>query len=217
MKRPLLISALSAALFASIGAARADEPSSRLYLAGYMGFNTFPDSDFTESSTPASGTLTHKNTVTFGAALGLRIDQRWRVETELSYHKADIDKMNIGGGSFKTGGELTTWLWMVNGYYDFDFEWSYLHPYLMAGVGLADISGSVNDTSTLAVDATGDTLGFAWQAGGGVKVPISDDLSISTDYRYISTSDAEFQGYTIENSAHELRVGIVYDIPASAF
>src|SRR5688572_5905126 len=121
-----------------LAAAAAQAASGRLYFAGYLGLNTYSDAEFSESSAPASGEIELKNAISFGGALGLRLAPQWRVEAEASYRSGDLDRINIdGAGSFKLGGDLDTWLWMLNLYYDFDFEWDFLQPYVTAGVGLA--------------------------------------------------------------------------------
>ena len=188
--------------------------TSRLYLAGYMGLNLMPDLDFSEKTVPASGTLKFDNPLSFAGALGLRIDNQWRVETELSYRKADITGMDISSaGLFDANGELGTTLLMANVYYDFDLNWKKLTPYVTAGLGLAWHNGTIDDVSGLAVDASDDDLGLAWQLGTGLKYQVRDNMSFTGGYRYLGGTTIQMQGYEQDYTSHEFRVGLEYDLP----
>lgn len=195
-------------------ATTAKAQSSRLYFAGYLGLNTHGDNEFDESSVPVSGDLEMKNAFSLAGALGLRINNNMRFEGEISYRNADMDRVDFDqGGSFKLGGDLTTWLYMVNFYYDFDFEWQYIRPFVTAGVGVAFHDGNIDDVSGLALDTSDDSLDFAWQVGGGLKYRVRDNMAFTGNYRYLDTTDIGLKSYEIDYGSHEFRLGVEYDIP----
>jgi len=207
---------LNFGLLAVPGAAEAQ--SSRLYFAGYMGLNTNSPGTFKESTTPRSGEFKFDNATSYAGALGLRLDKKWRIEGEVSYRNTDFDNMNFDNvGTFKMNGDLGTWLFMLNGYYDFDFKWKQVQPYVSGGVGIVHHSADIDDTSGLARDASDTSLGLAWQLGGGLKYRMSDDLAFTGGYRYLGTTDAEIGSYDFEYGSHEWRVGLEYDLPVDMF
>lgn len=202
----------AAALAGAACAAQAE--TSRLYMAGYLGLTTLSNEAFSETTVPARGDIKFDNAGTFAGALGLRLNNKWRIEAEASYHKNDMSDIDIrGAGTFPIDGSVKTWLWMLNAYYDFDLEWDYIRPFVTAGIGLAYHDGQINDSSGFATDASDDSLGMAWQVGGGLKYKISDSLSLTGGYRWLGGSDAEIDGYEIDISGHEFRMGLEYDLP----
>jgi opacity protein-like surface antigen len=189
--------------------------SSRLYMAGYMGLNTYGDNEFSETTTPVSGDIKFKNAFSMAGSLGLRLTRQFRVEGELSYRKSDMDVMDVPAGSFKMDGQIRSWISLLNGYYDFNMGWTSLNPFLSAGLGVAWHNTEIDDAAGIAPDASDDDLGLAWQVGGGLKLRMSDDMAFTGGYRYLATSDIGFDNYELDYDSHELRVGVEYDIPVS--
>lgn len=209
--RFLLLVALALPLFA---AGTAIAQTSRVYFAGYMGLNVYSDMDFSESSSPASGTIQAANAMSFAGAMGLRIDKQWRVEGELSYRNASMNKIDFSDtGQFPLNGDMSTTLLLANVYYDVDMGWQRLQPFVIGGLGIALHSTSLDDTSGRNLDASDDDIGFAWQVGTGLKYRMADNLAISGGYRYLSGTPVTVGGYEMDFSTHELRVGLEYDLP----
>ncbi len=216
MRQPFLALFISLFVFCAAGTAAAQ--TSRLYFAGYMGLNTPLEQEFGESTTTLSGDVEADNTLSFAGALGLRLDKSWRIEAEVSYRSADLDRIDIGpGGTSKISGSMGTTLYMANLYYDFDFEWRNLFPFLTAGAGLAWHSTDVEAAPALLPDASDSTIGFAWQLGSGLKYRLSENAALTTSYRYIGTTDLEVDTYDFDYGSHEIRLGLEYDIPPDLF
>lgn len=214
MKKTLaVLTVIATAITGSAGDVLAQ--SSRLYFAGYLGLNTHTENEFSESATDSSGDFEFKNAVSLAGALGLRLTPQWRLEGEISRRTADLDRADLAGGnSFKTGGDIKTWLYMLNLYYDVDWTWKNFQPFLTAGFGLAGHEAVIDDSSGLLVDATDDSsLGFAWQLGGGLKYRLNPDTAITSNYRYLGTQDMEVDSYDVEYTTHEFRIGLEYDLP----
>ncbi len=211
-------SALQALIIVFIGlvfyVSAAQAQTSRLYFAGYMGLSTHTESDFSESTTALHGDVEFKNAFSIAGALGLRLTPQWRLEGEISYRKADMDRVDISNlGSFELGGDLKTYLYLLNMYYDINFDWKNFQPFLTAGIGLASHEAQIDDLSGNLVDAGDDSMGFAWALGGGLKYRVNPDVALSTNYRYIGTNDLETDSYDVEYTNHEFRLGIEYDLP----
>jgi len=215
-KNKRLLTGFTAFALFAFTAAGAMAQSSRLYLAGYMGLNITSESQFIESSTPARGAIEFENGASFAGALGLRLSKNLRVEGEVSYRKADISNVDFSNaGSFNMNGDIATWLWMANVYYDFDVSWKNFEPFVGAGLGLAHHTGTIHDSSGLARDASDSSYGLAWQLGGGAKYRVSPDMAFVGGYRWLGSTDAQFDSYEMEYGGHEIRFGIEYDIPVS--
>lgn len=198
----------------SVCAVTAKAQSSRLYFAGYMGLNTPDNQKFNETTTPAYGEIKSDNTFSFAGALGLRVTKNIRLEGELSYHDTDLSSVTFNtGNTSRMGGNISTYLMMVNAYYDFDLQWKNLTPFVTAGLGLAYHDGQISDLSGFATNATGTDLGWAYQVGGGLKYRVKDNLALTGAYRFLGGSDAQIGSYNIGYSAQEIRFGLEYDLP----
>ncbi len=192
----------------------ADAQTSRLYFAGYLGLNTSDDQEFSESTSGTVGDIEMKNTPLYAGALGVRLSRQFRLEGELSYRKADMDRIVINGaGNFELGGELRTWLALANLYYDFDVNWKKLQPFIGVGLGFGWHNGEINDLSGLAANASEDSTGIAWQAGGGLKYRVNPDMAFTGAYRYLGSTDLEFESYDWDYGSHEFLIGLEYDLP----
>ena len=191
--------------------------TSRIYFAGYMGLSTHKEDDFSESTTASSGDYELDNGFALAAALGLRLTPEWRVEAEISRTTADFDRTDLTTGSFAIGGEIETWLYLLSAYYDFDWTWKNFQPFLSVGIGFAGNETQISDSQAGLPNASDDALGFAWSLGGGLKYRVEPDMAITSNYRYIGTSDVEADSYDFGYSAHEFRLGMEYDLPTEWF
>lgn len=187
--------------------------TSRVYFATYMGLLTYGDQNFTEDSTGTGGDLQYKNAWSFGGALGLRLSQQTRVEAEINYSNTDMDRVNFDGlGSFEMAGDIRSWTGLVNAYYDFDTGWK-LQPFVGAGVGVGHFNAEFDDISGFAADTSDDAYGLVYQLGGGFKYRMNPDLALTTGYRYLGSTNLEFDGYKLDYGGHEFRLGLEYDLP----
>ena len=215
MKKLIAITCLCLGMIALTSLAHAQ--SSRLYFAGYLGLNTYTENDFSEGRTGTSGDVEFDNAFSLAGALGLRLTPQWRIEAEISRRAADLDRADFNNASFDMGGELETWLYMVNLFYDLNWEWKNFQPFLMAGVGLAGHETQITDPNGGLPRASDDSLGFGWSLGGGLKYRVDPELALTTNYRYIGTNDIETDSYDVEFTTHEFRIGMEYDLPMDWF
>lgn len=188
--------------------AQADD-TSRFYLAGYMGLNLSSDQDFSDKTNSISGETEIASTPSFAGALGLRLNKNFRAEAELSYRNADIDSLSGNFGSVNTGGDLKSWMGLLNLYYDFDVDWK-VKPYVSAGLGLGYFDGEV--TSVNGTRFSDSAYGLTWQAGAGLEYRKNKDWSWTAGYRYLDSADLDFGDLDLDYGAHEIRVGVKYDL-----
>lgn len=188
---------------------------SSLYLSAYLGLNVFEDLDYTNTAVPVSGTVETDNDVSFGGALGFRLSKAFSVEAEVSHASTDLGTLSSVGGTGPVNGEVDALTFLFNGYFDFETDWA-VKPYLGAGAGFGIFDANIRDGgSNLTQNSSGEDWSFIYQVGGGLKYQMNDNTSLVSGYRYIGSSDIEFDQTNIDYSAHELRVGLQYDLPVN--
>ncbi|MAE52111.1 MAG: hypothetical protein CMH27_09905 [Micavibrio sp.] len=184
---------------------------SRIYLAGYLGLNTYGTQEFENNSTTVSGDFEQNNAVSFAGALGLRLSKQVRLEGEVSYRKPEFKHVNLdnGGGSFTVGGGMKQWSGLLNVYYDFDTRWKFT-PYVSAGAGVSYFQGDLDGNS--GQNFTDSAFGLTYQAGAGLKYRPRSNVAYTMGYRYLDTLALDMGDMDIDYSSHEFRVGLEYDL-----
>ncbi len=197
----------------SVFPAQSFAQSSRVYFSGYFGLTVHRDMDFQSDSPAFGGDLEMDNAPTFAGALGVRLSPQFRVEAEVSLREGDFANIDIPGtGRFDAGGEIESYITLINLYYDFDVPWS-LKPYIGGGLGFGWHEGNLVDGSSFNANASDDTTNLMWQAEGGLRYRVNPSLALSGGYRYLDGTDLEFSNYEIDYHAHEFRMGVEYDLP----
>ncbi len=196
------------------------------FYAGAEGGATFVnDADFTGTGSSAGAFFTTEYDTGYivGGFFGYQY-QSMRVEAELAYRRSDwkdITDVTVAGvgtvASFKDAGiavdgETYVLSGMINGYLDMH-NTSALTPYIMAGVGAANVGiDNVSFTSggvTVSADNEDDTV-LAWQVGAGVNFAFNEMISLSVDYRYFATSDPEFSDVDLEYNSHNIMASLLF-------
>lgn len=186
----------------------------RIYFAGYMGLNMMGTRDFSETVNNVNGELFIDDGESFAGAIGFKLTPQLRIEGEFMKMNADLGGVSITNlGEFDIGGNVDSTFAMINLYYDFDFDWKKLRPFIGAGVGYGWHEGDITDVSGFAVDASGKSSGYVWQVGGGARYPLSKSLSLIGAYRYMDGQDLKFDDYEIDFGSHEIRLGLSWDLP----
>jgi opacity protein-like surface antigen len=207
----LTLAALGLAVSCFLPFSEALAGKSRLYLAGYLGLNTYPDMEYSDGAVPASGEISVNNSVSFAGALGLRLSRNTRIEAELGYRRADMDILDTGSANAKIGGQLRTTTLLLNGIYDFDI-WDRVNPFVSAGLGVAWHDGKIEDTGNIAASVSDSDMALAWTLGGGLRYTLRDGVAMSGSYRYLGTTDIGLESANLEFGSHEFRIGLDYDL-----
>ncbi|HSR87972.1 MAG TPA: outer membrane beta-barrel protein [Pontiella sp.] len=125
-----------------------------------------------------------------------------RTEIEISWQKNELDKIKFDGfGSISDDEDQKTSTVMWNGYFDFKSD-SALTPYILAGIGAADVDDDI------------DTL-FAYQVGAGLGYALDENIIIDLKYKYFMTEDFDDDDgiYTVDFdglAVHQVQMGIRY-------
>ncbi len=157
-----------------------------------------------------------------GGAIGYRVHRQFRLETEFSYRENDavawfvedttttttrrFTNPNFAGGTIidqtvttsrvegAASGEIKSYSGMFNGIYDFSPpRIRCCNLYLGGGLGLSNVQGDVlTDTIAYQIDSTA----FAYQLITGVNVPLSHNLEMFADYRFLGSSQLSIDDAT---------------------
>lgn len=207
MKKLLLATALAAAVIAPAQAAQTWKPQG-FYLSLGSGITIPSDSKW--SDTGDTGKIGLNNSANFSGAIGMRICPAVRTELEISYRKSDLNNITLDGvaGSFSMDGSNKTTTLLVNGYYDFMADQNF-SPYISAGIGAAHHKANISALAGIGTPGANSTdTVFAYQAGAGASFKLSPMASIWGGYRFLGTSDANFDGTKISYHANEINAGV---------
>ena len=150
--------------------------------------------------TPATGAIPSerfqydfKNGFGGGVTFGYGFESGFRPELNINYSTADVDRfklLSLGGtpvdqDAQKIDGKVETIRLMFNTWYDLNL--GRFVPYLGGGVG------AQRTKTDLPGIASGDDINFAFQLGGGLGFLLTDYLTLSLDYRYVSADNPKYR------------------------
>ncbi|ANT65722.1 Adhesin/invasin protein PagN [Prosthecochloris sp. CIB 2401] len=142
-----------------------------------------------------------KTGVVVNGAIGLD-GGPYRVEGEIGYQENKVDRW---AELAIDGDEVSILSFMGNGYLDLEMPGSLVTPYLMGGIGLAN----VDFDAPAAVGATDSDTVFAWQLGLGVGFRPLPRVTVDIGYRYFTTTDVDAGPVRdIEIASHDILAGV---------
>ena len=178
-------------------------------------------------STGKVGALTATGDVDFDTGYGLSgaigyASGPFRLEGELSYRINDLDQVDVESlaagsiiftnlGVAALQGDVSSFGFMANGFYDFDIgsNWT---PFVMAGIGGASINLDATSVGGVAVTYDESDTVLAYQVGAGIGYKFSPTTTANFQYRFFGTSDPTFNDGTVEIDgeylSHNFWVGI---------
>lgn len=171
---------LSAAALAATAPAHA-ETYGKLLGGGTLGV----DHDFTAG--PAAGEYDTDLGYTVGGAVGRNFSDYLSLEGEVAYRSNEID----GADAVFGGDDLNALSFMANGVVHGPDQAGGFTPYAGAGAGAVRLA-AVDDSD----------LVFAYQAFGGVRKNLSENLSAGVEYRYLDANEASFGPLETEYDSH---------------
>ena len=174
--------------------AAAQQPAARLNNGLYLELQAEAPSSRTPTCTSIRTTSPRRrghvdNGWNAGGAIGFRIFQMLRIEAHGSWRMADFDDLSIEGNPVDADDAFAgAAAFLGNAYFDIPLPIPLIHPYVGGGAGVAIFSADVDGNN---VDVDDDDLQFAWNAMGGVFVPIFRHLELDVRYRDITADDPE--------------------------
>jgi opacity protein-like surface antigen len=119
-----------------------------------------------------------------------------RVELELAYRNNEVDSFGPSGSVGPGAGSLNATTLMANAFYDFDTG-TRVTPYVGVGIGGADVKADdirrdIPSSSCCTGIVSGGSTGWAWQAIAGVAIRMTNQLSLTLDYRYLASPNVKY-------------------------
>lgn len=196
-------------------AENAKKPLGGLFAKGFTrtltvmgGWNYLPNE---LSSTDASAENDSPNGYAISAAMGRRHSRTLRSEIEFAIRGNDFEMAQALTPTFGSmEADLNVYSLMKNFFLEYDNS-SIFTPYGGAGIGLsyAEIDGNRRTTLTQNAFSDGDTA-FTFQAIAGVATQINKASDFVVEYRYLRTSDLEFDDVNsnMQYDANNLFMGL---------
>lgn len=189
------------------------------YLSGSVGFYSGEDVEVYGTNLAANPEFPNSydgdSGESVGIAIGLQLDENWRVQLGYSSRELDAGGTKFGNSGFfpvesfdyTLDSEMDMDTLMLEGFYDFNLD-SDFRPYVKVGIGITE-----NDVQTTLVSTTDPlflVLGengflredgllhfperseteFTWSVGIGVNYAINDSWFIGAEYQHIDMGEA---------------------------
>jgi opacity protein-like surface antigen len=185
------------------------------YVSGFLGV-TFPVTTDVTSTQYGPGAETFKDRVEFdpginiGGSVGFDFGFL-RLEGELSYKNGEMSTITEQISQTRitnVDGRVGALAMMLNAFFDLRNA-SRFTPYIGGGIGFANLH--MNDTfgtetttgnRTRLYRSDDDTV-FAYQAGAGLEIALTNMFSLDLGYRYFGTTKAKFNNHS--STATEMR------------
>ena len=182
------------------------------YISGHIGASWLSNADF-DGSVPGirlSSEVEFDTGVHLGAAFGYDFGE-FRVEGEFTYQShefkevTDLELNGIPQGDRDADGDIDAFIFLINGFYDIDTG-TKLTPYLGGGIGFARLDIKDLFVAGIVRGDEDDTV-FAYQLAGGITYEITEQIVADLSYRFVATSEPDFDGLEEYNS-HNLMAGV---------
>ena len=176
------------------------------YASVYVGYSD--PSEISIDAGPLLDQLTLDRDLSFGVAFGRPVTDSLRIELEYMNRRNDADALpalNLAA----LDGRVELQTLMLNLVADVPLNSGGFVPYFGLGIGWANAKFNDIGTSFLRVD--GDDNGFAVQGVAGVAIPMSEQLSLTFDVRYVRTDDLEYTiraGEALQGESEAESVGV---------
>ncbi|MBV9044026.1 MAG: porin family protein [Alphaproteobacteria bacterium] len=186
-RRIMFAAAFGVAFGIGIGAALADEVPG-YYITGTGGVTLLPKLHV-NAATAGTQRDTFGTGFAAGGALGYATGNGWRIELSSLYQHNDVARLN----GVSTPGHLSSTAVMANATYDLAPN-APLTPYVGAGVGMANVGGTVGAFS-------GRDWKPAYQAEAGLRTDLGRRTSLFGEYRFMQSESVTLASAT--DTAHQ--------------
>ena len=143
------------------------------------------------------------------AAVGVKM---CAFRAELEYNQTlstakDTRAMGTAAGD-TTRGSQTYRSYMANAYFDIP-TYTPIHPYAMAGLGMARVKNRVLNLNTDEVTKRHET-NFAWQVGGGIGYNLTCNWTLDVGYRWVDNGRSKWGNTKMDSTEHQITAGVRY-------
>ncbi|HMS45026.1 MAG TPA: outer membrane beta-barrel protein [Alphaproteobacteria bacterium] len=167
----------------------------------------------------AHANLSFNRGLSAGAMVGYDFSRFFRAEFEFNYKKSKMDTLSVTYSPktylYTQGGNVRTLSYMANAYLQYPLT-DVIVPYIGVGVGLADIRMDKPRACNCSHGTTSRRL-LAYQGIVGVGLNVSENVTLSFDYRYFTTKEGKFETnvqfhptFKTRISSHNVMIGVRY-------
>lgn len=208
---------------------KTETASNGFYVQGNVGLDVadfklfFNDKDALDKNTANIKGLKNNKLPMFGVGVGYKFNDFFRADISAQYRtkKVTLSNKNSAPNGPKVSGDIDSVALFANGYVDLSNS-TIFTPYLTAGLGTMTIRNEVPMSNiTVESDATGISIttktskahtstSFAWNAGLGTRIQLTDKVDADVGYRYVASAKAKKELGAAEYKAHEILAGIAY-------
>ena len=198
---------------AVISASPVQVQAQTLYFGGEGGWTLLQDQKVRAAGF-STGTAEFDSGFVAGARIGYE-EGNWRFEAEYAYRRNTLNNIRIAGANIAgVDGNRHAHAFMANLLYDFDLGWP-VKPHVGAGIGgvyLGD-KASAPAFGRFFDDAAWE-LGY--QAIGGLRYDVTQNIAIDLDYRYFATTNTRFRvagtnlTYKTGYKTHNVMASLIY-------
>ena len=199
MKSFMSVCAALLVFFASAPLAQAADP----YVGLSAGVSILNSSDAKTPIGTLDNVLEYETGYGVNGALGID-GGMYRIEGAVGYQANSVE--TAWGMPASDDEEVSVLSFMANGYLDLGMVGAMVEPYVMAGIGVANVSA----TDNIGTDDS-DTV-LAYQFGGGLAFNATPNVAVDLGYRYFLAGDVTFDDidpdvdYTV--SGHNIMGGV---------
>lgn len=197
------------------------DPGHNWYVSVFGGY-TFAE-DYSFDLTNAVGTdfrydISFDDGFLVGGAFGMVYNENIRAEIEVAHSNNDFGNDYVGadGGPFiglDESGDVGITTILANVWFNANMD--FVQPYIGGGVGLGIVDGDLSVSNGAGDQLDGSDVGFAAQAGAGLRFPVSNNFEIDVSYRLRAVFDAEidsaiagFETSSEDFYTHTVQVGV---------
>jgi opacity protein-like surface antigen len=203
MKKFMLMAATALVLFPLSAKATTDYWGPDKFFYGLEGGLAVPtDTNVTLSGgIVGSGHFKYNDGYELGGFVGYNFSDLLKGELQVSYARADYDKLSgtltggpiIGSGDISLNGHVDAWTGMANAIVT-PFNFHGLKPYAGGGVGISEAHSKIDSASfggvTATVDSSQRQTDFAADGILGLNYALGKDMSVGARYQYLWINSA---------------------------
>lgn len=179
---------------------------------GYVGLSTgifLPNDSRLTDTTGDTADVSYKAGFALSGVAGYEIGNGLRLEGELAYKNADLDRIRVAGGSGDVNSDVWSLGFLANAFYDIKTG-SMVTPYLGGGIGFASVNVGDGTINGIRVWKKSDDTAFAYQAVAGLGFEINKNVAVDLNYRFYGTEDVKFEMAKADFSSNSVMVGFRY-------
>jgi opacity protein-like surface antigen len=157
------------------------------YASIFGGVSMINDFDFVSSVNDTPGSMRFDTGYSIDGSLGYDFGNGLSIEGQVGYLNGDASGVTYDGVDADVDGSASITYAMVNGWYGFDLGG--ISPFIGGGVGVASLAVDAEFPALPTASIDDSAVTWAAQLGAGVSFALTEDISLTGRYRYLTTGE----------------------------